>query len=217
MAIRVLLVDDLTITREGLAALVDREQDMDVVGTADDGRDAVDLVKELKPDVVVMDVAMPGLNGIEATRQIKDAYPHVKILALSMHASRQYAAGMLGAGAMGYLVKHSAFEELAQGIRDVHAGKRALSAEIADIVVDDYVARLPDSDPSAFSALSDREREVLQLVAEGLTTKEIALNLGVSNKTIQTHRQRIMDKLQLRSVAELTKYAVREGLTPPEP
>lgn len=214
MSIRVILCDDHRVIRQGLRNLIDQQEDMEVIAEAENGREAIDLIAELEPDVVVMDVAMPELNGIEATRKIIDESPEVKVLALSMHADKHYAAGMLGAGASGYLLKDCAFEELADAIRRVSHGSTYLSPDIAGVVVKDYVERLSaPSDDTAFSVLTDREREVLQLVAEGNTTKQIAKMLHVSVKTIESHRQNIMDKLEIRSVAELTKYAVREGLT----
>jgi DNA-binding NarL/FixJ family response regulator len=214
MKTRVLIADDHRMIREGLRSLIEREPDLEVVGEADNGREAVALAKKLAPDVVVMDIGMPDLNGMEATRQILDQSARVRILALSMHADRRYAAGMLRAGAKGYVVKKAAYDELIAAIRTVAAGQSFLSAQVASVVVDDYSRRLSASDASAFSVLTEREREIVQLVAEGRTTKEIADALGVSAKTVDTHRQNIMDKLDLHSVAEITKYAVREGLTP---
>ena len=189
---------------------------MQVVAEANDGRSAVQLAQELQPDVVVMDVGMPGLNGIEATRQITNREPDAKVVALSMHSDRRFMGEMLKAGAKGYLLKDGAFEELATAIRSVVANKVYLSPRIADVVVDDYVRRTPGQaagDTSAFAKLTPREREVLQLMAEGRATKEIAMDLKVSIKTVETHRRQIMEKLQIHSVAELTKYAIREGLT----
>ena len=189
---------------------------MQVVAEANDGRSAVQLAQELQPDVVVMDVGMPGLNGIEATRQITNREPEAKVVALSMHSDRRFMGEMLKAGAKGYLLKDGAFEELATAIRSVVANKVYLSPRIADVVVDDYVRRTPGQaagDTSAFAKLTPREREVLQLMAEGRATKEIAMDLKVSIKTVETHRRQIMEKLQIHSVAELTKYAIREGLT----
>ncbi|HDP89756.1 MAG TPA: response regulator transcription factor [Thioalkalivibrio sp.] len=216
MTIKLILADDHQVILEGLRNLINQEVDMEVVAEARDGREAVALCREHRPDLVVMDVAMPHLNGIEACRQIMAEAPGCRVLALSMHADKQYAAGMLGAGASGYLLKDCAFDELAEAIRTIAAGRTYLSDEMAGIVVKDYVQRLtePGPDPAnAFSVLTSREREVLQLVAEGHTTKQIASMLHVSVKTIESHRQNLMDKLEIRSVAELTKYAVREGLT----
>ena len=214
MKTTVVLADDHKVIRQGLRTLIEEQSDMEVVGEAGDGRAAIDMCEDLQPDVVVMDVAMPDLNGIEATRHVVSECPDTKVLALSMHADRHYAAGMLGAGATGYVLKDCAFDELADAIRTVADGGRYLSAEIEGVVLKDYVERLSGGGgDSAFSVLTDREREVLQLVAEGQTTKEIAANLHVSVKTVESHRQNIMDKLELRSIAELTKYAIREGLT----
>jgi DNA-binding NarL/FixJ family response regulator len=189
---------------------------MEVIAEARDGRGAVQLAHELRPDVVVMDVGMPGLNGIEATRQITSQEPHARIVALSMHSDRRFMGEMLKAGAKGYLLKDGAFEELATAIRSVVANKVYLSPRIANVVLDDYVHRDASgmaSDTSAFAKLTPREREVLQLMSEGRATKEIAMDLHVSIKTVETHRRQIMEKLDIHSVAELTKYAIREGLT----
>jgi len=214
MKLTVILADDHQVIREGLRNLIDDQSDMEVVAEASNGRDAIDLCDEMKPDVVVMDVAMPDLNGIEATRQIITECPNTKVLALSMHSDKHYAAGMLGAGASGYVLKDCAFDELADAIRRIAGGSSYLSPEIEGVVLRDYVERLSgQGGDSAFSVLTDREREVLQLVAEGHTTKQIAEDLHVSVKTVESHRQNIMDKLEIRSIAELTKYAIREGLT----
>jgi len=211
---RILIADDHRIVREGLKSLLDDQPDMEVVAEADNGRDAVQLVGEATPDVVVMDVGMPQLNGVEATRRVMRDYPGTKVVALSMHSDRRFTAEMLKAGAAGYLLKDSAFEELVTAIRAIAAGKVYLSPSVADLVVDDYVSRLPSAEGNAFVSLTTREREVLQLLAEGKATKEVARLLGVSIKTVETHRRQIMQKLDLHSVAELTKYAVREGITP---
>lgn len=212
---RILLADDHQIVREGLRSLLQHHEDMQVIAEARDGRAAVSLAHDLQPDVIVMDIGMPGLNGIEATRQITTREPDAKVVALSMHSDRRFMGEMLKAGAKGYLLKDGAFEELATAIRSVVSNKVYLSPRIADVVVDDYVRRNPNSngDTSAFAKLTPRERETLQLMAEGRATKEIAMDLKVSIKTIETHRRQIMEKLNIHSVAELTKYAIREGLT----
>lgn len=213
MSIRILLADDHQIVREGLTALVSSQEGMDVVGEASNGREAVQFTIDLKPDVVVMDVAMPDLNGIEATRRILVENPRCKIVGLSMHSDRRFLTEMLKAGATAYLLKDSAFEELASAIRAVTAGQVYLSPRIADAVVDGYLhGSITNRQPSAFQVLTSREREVLQLIAEGLATKQIASQLKVSVKTVETHRRQIMEKLDMHSVAELTKYAIREGL-----
>jgi two-component system response regulator NreC len=213
MNIRVLLADDHKIVRQGIRGLIETQADMEVIAEAEDGRTTVKLAQEMSPNIVIMDVAMPRLNGIEATRQITKNNHAVKVLALSMYADRRFVAGMLSAGASGYLLKDCAFEELVEAIRSVAKNRIYLSPQIASVVVKDYVNRLDQSQSSVFSILTDREREVLQLLAEGKTTKEIAGKLSVSFKTIETHRKQIMDKLNVNSIAELTKYAVREGIT----
>jgi DNA-binding NarL/FixJ family response regulator len=215
MSIRVLLADDHTVMRQGIRALLEKQKDIEVVAEAGNGREAVERARQDCPDVVVMDIGMSDLNGIEATRQILQecSSRSTRVLALSMHADRRFVAGMLGAGASGYMLKDAAFDELSAAIRAVARGSIYLSPAITDVVVDDYTKRLSEGDESAFSMLSDREREVLQLIAEGRTTKQIATHLHVSVKTIETHRQKIMEKLDVHSVAELTKYAIREGLT----
>ena len=213
MSIRIILADDHKIVREGIRSLLEKQADIEVVAEADDGRTLLKLVEEMLPNVVVADVAMPDLNGIEATRQITNKDPNIKVVALSMYSDRRFIMGMLSAGASGYLPKDCAFEELAQAIRTVAADRTYLSPTVADIVVKDYFHHLEKTDLSAFSILSSREREVLQLLAEGKTVKEIASHLAISVKTIETHRQQIMSKLNIHSVAELTKYAIREGLT----
>lgn len=213
MNIRILLVDDHAIIREGLRSLLEKQPEMEVVADTDDGRKAFDLVRELLPEIVIMDITMRGLNGIEATRRIIDEFPDIKIIALSIHSKRRYVADMLSVGASGYILKECLFDELVQAIKAVAAGGRYLSPRIADVVVNDYVKHLSSTSYTPFESLKSREREVLQLVAEGKSTKQIALELHVSTKTIEANRRQIMEKLNIYSVAELTKYAVREGLT----
>lgn len=210
---KVLLADDHKIVRDGLRNLLEKQQDITVAGEAEDGREALQLARKLSPDVVIMDIAMPDLNGIEATRQILSEIQNVKIVALSMHSDKRYVSEMLKAGASAYLLKDCAFEELITAIRTIMKGKIYLSPGIAGVVIEDYIRKGSKTDSSVFSLLSDREREVLQLMAEGRTTKEIAEHLYVSVKTVETHRTNIMTKLDIHSIAELTKYAIREGLT----
>jgi len=188
------------------------ERDFEVLAEAEDGRTAVEMAERMMPHVVVMDIGMPGLNGIEATRQIVERVPSVRVIALSAYADRRLIAEVLKAGASGYLLKESAFEELAEAIRTAAAKKVYLSPQIAAELVDDYVRMSKDPGPSVFDSLSPREREVLQLIAEGQSTKEVARILKVSVKTVETHRRQLMNKLELFSVAELTRYAIREGL-----
>lgn len=213
MSIRIIIADDHQIVRQGLSTLLAKEPDMEVVAEAENGRKVVQMAKELSPHIVIMDVNMPDLNGIEATRQILHASPAVKVIALSMHTDRRFVVNMLKAGACGYLLKDCAFEELAHAIRLVMANKTYLSPGVSDIVIKDYVRGLSTPGSSAFSVLTAREREVLQLMAEGKTTSQIAEHLHISVKTVETHRQQVMHKLGIHSIAELTKYAIREGLT----
>ena len=213
MSLKIILADDHSIMREGLRALLEKQPDIEVLAEAENGRTAVELSRDLKPDVVIIDIAMPDLNGIEATRQIVAESPGVKVIALSMHSDRKFVREMLSAGASGYMLKDSAFEELDKAISTVNDNQTYLSTGIADTVVKDYLGKIVTDNSAASIALTNREREVLQLFAEGKTTKQIASLLFVSIKTIETHRKQIMDKLGLNSIAELTKYAIREGLT----
>ncbi len=213
MAIKILIADDHGILREAIASLLNNEFGMEVIGEAQNGRTAVQLAKELHPDVIIMDIAMPGLNGIEATRQIVREMPNIKVIALSVYADRRSVREMLKAGASGYVPKQCAFKELVTAIQNVVSNQTYLSSRISGIVVEEYVHRLEKNDNSAYSILTPREREVLQLIAEGKSTKAIAKELFVSNKTIEWHRRQLMNKLGAQSVAELVKYAIREGLT----
>ena len=212
-SIKILLADDHKITREGLRSLLEKQQDMEVVAEAKDGRSAVNLAEELLPDVVIMDVSMPDLNGVQATRQIVGRLPNVKIVGLSMHSDSLFVTEMLKSGASGYLLKDCAFEELTQAIRAVVAGNTYLSPSISGVVINDYLHRLAKVDLTASDVLTDREIEVLQLIAEGNSTKQTALKLHISVKTVETHRRQIMNKLDIYTIAELTKYAIRKGLT----
>lgn len=213
MPIRVLIADDHKMMRDGLRLVIDKQRNMEVIGEAEDGQDTVRQVRKLSPDIVIMDVAMPSLNGIEATRQITASRRNTKVLPLSAHADRRYITEMLRAGASGYLLKHSASEELIEAIQTIVRGKMYLSPEIAETVVDEYKRAATTEAVSAFSQLTEREREVLQLLAEGKSRKEIAASLCLSVKTIGTHVEHIMEKLNIHSLPELTKYAIREGLT----
>jgi DNA-binding NarL/FixJ family response regulator len=212
MIIKVILVDDHQIMLDGLVSLLEKFSDLTVVGLAPEGRTAVSLARELQPDVVVMDIGLPGLNGIEATRQILAASPQVKVIALSVHAEGPIITAMLQAGASGYLLKHCAAEELVRAIRLAVQGQTYLSPQIAGQVVEGYVSRQSAPGTSVFTVLTPREREVLQLYAEGKITREISSLLCISPKTVEFHRRQIMDKLGCTSFADLIKHALREGL-----
>jgi len=216
LTIRILIADDHKIVCDGLKALLEAQPEMEIVAQAANGREAVKLANRQKPDMVIMDVAMPDLNGLEAVRQILSAHPHIKVIALSMHSDRRYVTGMLSAGASGYILKHCAFEELVQAIHIVRSNQVYLSPAIAGIVVKELAqaktSRARQS-PTAAQSLTSREREVLQLISEGHSARDIAQRLHLSVKTIETHRRQMMEKLGIHSVADLTKFAIREGLT----
>jgi Response regulator containing a CheY-like receiver domain and an HTH DNA-binding domain len=210
--IKILLADDHKIVRDGLRSLLEKQEGVQIVAEADNGRRAVELALETLPDLVIMDVTMPELNGIEATRMILKASPRCKIIALSMHSDKRYVTRALKAGALGYLLKDCAFEELAKAIQTVLKNRIYLSSEINEAVVKEYLEKTERLDQTAYSILTDRERQVVQLIAEGKTTKEIATILKISVKTVETYRQRAMDKLNIDSIAGLTKFAIQEGL-----
>ena len=212
--IKVLLADDHTIVRKGLRSLLEEEEGIEVIGEAEDGREAIKLVEKLHPDIVVMDIAMPGLNGLEATRQLRRLYPEIKILILSMYANEEYVFQTLQAGAQGYLVKKAAPLELMSAIKAVYQGNSFLSPSISRTVIDDYIRRADkiSKGDNAFETLTARETEVLQLIAEGRKNREIAELLYISIKTVETHRAHIMDKLDIHSTAELTHYAISKGI-----
>jgi DNA-binding NarL/FixJ family response regulator len=213
MTVKILLADDHKILREGLRSLLEKQPGFTVVAEAEDGLEAVDGVKKYKPDIAILDIGMPGLNGIEATRKVRSEVAETRVIALSMHADRRFVMGVLEAGANGYLLKDSAFAELIAAVTTVAKGKMYLSPAIAETVVRSSLEKSDAKGQTAVAVLSAREREVLQMVAEGKSTKEIAFKLFVSTKTVETHRKQIMDKLNIRTVAGLTKYAIREGLT----
>lgn len=217
MSIRVLVVDDHAIVRHGLSRAIQQQEDMEVIGQAGDGHAAVELTRELAPNVVLMDVSMPHLNGMEATREILREAPATRIVALSMHSAKRYVREMFRAGAAGYLLKDCEFDELIETIRMVAEGQTYISPSISSVVVENYAHGEPPEKDSAFSVLTQREREVLQLMAEGNSTKQVAMRLYISPKTVEAHRLRIMNKLDIDNVALLTKYAIQEGLTPAEP
>ncbi len=213
MTIRIQLADDHMITRQGLKSLIRNEKHMEVVAEVDNGRSAVSEALRLLPDIIIMDINMPDLNGIDATRQILGQHPGIKVIALSMFSERRYVMGMLEAGVSGYLLKNCAFNELLNAIETVSKGSRYLSQQITDMVMDDFVMGRPVNELSSTVSLTKREREVLQLIAEGLSSVRIATLLHVSEKTISTHRRKIMDKVNIHTIAGLTKFAIREGMT----
>jgi DNA-binding NarL/FixJ family response regulator len=213
MTIKILLADDHQIVRQGLRLLLSSESDLKVVGEADNGRKTVQLTQELSPDVIIMDISMPDLNGLDATRQISSESPGVKIIALSMHSDSLFVLNMLKSGAVGYILKDCALEELVKAIRTVMLKRTYISPAVSDIIIRDFASNWSAEPNSAYSVLTIREREVLQLMAEGRSTQQIATTLCVSTKTVEAHRKQIMNKVGIHSVAELTKYAIRQGLT----
>jgi len=213
MKTRILIVDDHKIFREGMISMLEKKPDIEIIGEAKNGREAIKLFQELLPDIVIMDIVMPDMNGVEATRHISGNQANAKIIGLSMHEDGRFAAEMLKAGASGFLLKDCAFEELLDAIKTVRANGIYLSPKIKERMLDDYVGFLSKDNASLFSVLSAREQEVLKCLAEGKSTKVIASQLGVSAKTIEAHRQNIMGKLNISNIAELIKYAIRAGLT----
>lgn len=213
--ITVVIADDHSIIRDGLRSMLAKVPDIEVVGEAEDGNAAIEAVGRLEPTIVVMDIGMAGLNGIEATRRIASSGSATRVVALSMHSDRQYVSEMLKAGASGYLLKDSAFEELVVALRTVAGGDVYLARAVAGVVLDDYLLHLgggtPAPAPAGTRALSPREAEVLGLTADGKNTKEIAAALGLSVKTVETHRRQIMDKLGIYNVAGLVRYALQHG------
>lgn len=215
MLIKVILADDHAVVRDGLRMLLEAQGDIEVVGEASDGRQTIQQVKTLCPDIVIIDIAMPGMNGIEATPHILKNCPATKVIILSMHATNEHIFRAIKAGATGYLLKESAGREVIDAVRTVHHGRRYLSEQISDIMVDDYFHKGKSSSPrSPLDLLSSREREVLQLVVEGKSSVEIATILTLSSKTIETYRSRLMAKLGIEDIPALVKFAVQHGITP---
>ena len=210
--IRVLLADDHTILRDGIRALLDDQADIEVIGEAGDGQATVKMTAQLQPDVVVMDIAMPLLNGLEATRQIQRDFPQVKVLILTMHDNEEYIRQVLAAGALGYVLKDAAARDLLGAIRAVYQGEAVLSPAITRLVIEDYLRWGDIRPPDSSNGLTSREREVLQLIAEGYTNKEIAEILCISIKTVQSHRTNLMSKLDLHDRGELIKYAIQKKI-----
>jgi len=211
--IKVLLAEDHTIVRHGLRALLEGEGGIEVIGDAEDGREAVRKVEQLRPDVVVMDISMPGLTGLEATRQIKKRFPETRVVVLSMHTAEEYVAKLLRSGASGYVVKHAAPAELALAIQSADRGELFLSPSVARHVVKRFVEEAEAGmHKDRYDKLTEREREVLQLIAEGHPNREIARLLHISTKTVESHKAHLMDKLDIHSTAELTRYAIHKGV-----
>ena len=209
--IKVLLAEDHTIVRKGLRSLLDGETDIEVIGEAEDGREAVQKTQQLRPDIVLMDITMPGLNGLEATRQIKKRFPEVKVLVLTMHANEEYILQVLQAGASGYVVKQAVVGELVSALRAVQRGDSFLSPSICRRVVEEYIRQAAArAERDSYGELTEREREVLQLIAEGHSNKSIADSLSISVKTVETHRAHLLEKLGIGSTAELIRYAIRK-------
>jgi two-component system response regulator NreC len=213
MSIKIILADDHKILREGLKSMIMKEPGMEVVAEAENGEKAVRLADKFSPDVIIMDISMPDLNGIEATNQILAKNPDIKVIALSIYSDKRFVSNMLKAGAKGYLLKGCAFEELLKAIQTVQTCRIYLSPAIDEIVVNEYIHQIKTPQGSILPELTSREREIVQLITEGHSTKQIASHLNLSVKTIETHRHQAMDKLNLHSVAALTKFAIREGLT----
>jgi len=211
--IKVLLVEDHTIVRKGLRAILDGEEGIEVIEEAENGREAVAKVEQLRPDVVLMDISMPILNGLEATRQIRKRFPEVKVLILTMHTNEEYIFQILRAGASGYVVKQAVPTELVSAIHDVYRGDAFLSSSISKKVIEEYIRQAEATvEENSYDKLTHREREVLQLIAEGYSNREIAKLMYISVKTVESHRSNLMDKLDIHSTAELTQYAIRKGV-----
>jgi two-component system response regulator NreC len=210
--IKVLVADDHTILRQGIKALLDNQESIEVIGEAKDGREALAIIEETLPDVILMDIAMPGLNGLEATRRIKKKFPRMKVLVLTMYTNEEYIFQILNAGANGYLVKETAFQDLISAIKAVYKNEAFMSPSISKKVINSYIKKAQDDEEQTCEILTTREREILQLIAEGNSSKKIAELLFISPKTVETHRTHIMDKLNIHNRTGLIKYAIRKGM-----
>lgn len=211
MKIKVLVADDHLLFREGLINLLQSAEEIEVIGQAEDGIDAIEKVTRLKPDVLLMDIAMKSMNGIDATRQIKTQMPELKIIAVSMHSDKQYVKGMLEAGADGYLLKNCTYRQLTDAIRSTYNGKKFLSEDITEIVIEGYLHSAP-VEADIYDQLSDREKEIFILFAEGMSTREIGEQLFISVKTVGTHKQNVLEKLDLKTNSDIVKFALKKGL-----
>jgi two-component system response regulator NreC len=210
--VRVLVVDDHEIVREGIRMVLATDPELEVVGVASSGEEAIEKVRELEPDVVLMDIGMPGLSGFEATRRIRQSHPQTQVVALTVHDSEGYVFQMLQAGATGYVVKRAAAEDVIAAVKRAHQGEAVLHPSVAKLLIKDYLARVAKGEERSFDELSDREREILKLIAEGKTNREIADTLFLSIKTVQAHRANLMRKLGMHDRTELVKYAIRKGI-----
>jgi len=213
--IRILIADDHSIVREGVRMILDGQEDFEVVGEASTGRQALEEARRLRPDVVVMDISMPDMTGIEATAKIRSELSGTQVMGLTMHEDESYVFALLKAGAAGYVLKRAAAEDLVAAVRAAHQGEAFLYPTVAKLVVQDFLQRATAQDRATLDGLTEREREVLTLIAEGLTNQEIAGRLYISIKTVQTHRAHIMEKLNLHDRTELVRYAIRKGLIEP--
>lgn len=211
MTTKVLIADDHQLFREGLVNLLSSAPDVEVIAEAEDGRDATEKTKKLKPDVLLIDIGMPHMNGIEATRVLKKDMPELKIIAVSMHSDRQFVKGILEAGADGYLLKNCTYRQLIDAIQSVQSGKKYLSDDITEMIIKGYLDP-SETEAESYTELSEREMEILKLYAEGKSTREISEQLFISVKTVGTHKQHILEKLGLKTNADLVKYAIKEGL-----
>jgi len=212
--INIVLADDHRVVHEGLRSLIEAEPDLTVIGEANDGLEAIRLTENLQPDVLLVDLAMPGLNGLEVTRQVKKKFPHVRIIVLSMHANEAYVVEALRSGATGYILKESSVTDVIKGIREVSAGRRFLSLLLSQQSIDDYMARVKTGPLDPYDTLTSREREILQMTAEGQSSTEVGRRLFISPRTVEIHRQNAMRKLHLRNQSEVIRYALKKGILP---
>jgi two-component system response regulator NreC len=210
--VKVLVVDDHEIVREGIRMVLATDPELEVVGVASSGEEAIEKVRELEPDVVLMDIGMPGLSGFEATRRIRESHPNTQVVALTVHDSEGYVFQMLQAGATGYVVKRAPAEDVIAAVKRAHQGEAVLHPSVAKLLIKDYLARVAKGEETSFDTLSEREREILKLIAEGKTNREIADTLFLSIKTVQAHRANLMRKLGMHDRTELVKYAIRKGI-----
>lgn len=211
MKIKVLIADDHQLFREGLVNLLFSAPDIEVIAQAENGLEAIEMSKNLKPDVILLDIAMPKMNGIEAAKELKKVMPNLKIVTVSMHSDKQYVKGVLEAGVDGYLLKNCTYRQLTDAIKSVHAGKKFLSEDITELVISGYLEP-SDSDSDEYSSLSEREKEIFLLFAKGKSTREIGEKLFISVKTVGTHKQHILEKLNLKTNADMLKYGLKKGL-----